>query len=83
MKLSLKAVCDQFPHLRKEVTQLFERNELFQELCEDYEACAEAVDRQPAAESLRREYAALQLRLETELLRYLHDDADPPNRRHF
>ena len=57
---------------------LFERELLFRELCEDYETCANALARQPASEGLRREYSALQLRLETELLRYLHEDAEPP-----
>ena len=78
MTRSLQLVSEQFPHLRDRVACLFERDELFRELCEDYETCAGALARQPASEGLRREYSALQLRLETELLRYLHEDAEPP-----
>jgi len=78
MSSSLQLVSEQFPHLRERVACLFERHEIFRELCEDYETCAEALARQPASEGLRREYSALQLRLETELLRYLHEDAEPP-----
>ena len=77
MTPSLRLVSEQFPHLRERVACLFERNEIFRELCEDYETCAEALARLPASEGLRREYSALQLRLETELLRYLHEDAEP------
>ena len=58
---------------RSEVACLFERDELFRELCEDYEACSLALARQESTEALRREYAALRLRLETELLGRLHD----------
>jgi len=78
MPTSLQLVSDQFPLVRERVACLFERNELFRELCEDYQTCAEARARQPAAEGLQRELSALQLRLETELLRYLNEDADPP-----
>ena len=77
MASSLQLVSEQFPHLRDRVACLFERDELFRELCEDYETCAGALARQPASEGLRREYSALQLRLETELLRYLREDAEP------
>jgi hypothetical protein len=78
MPSSLQLVSEQFPHLRERVACLFERNEIFRELCEDYETCADALARQPASEGLRHEYSALRLRLETELLRYLHEDAEPP-----
>ncbi len=77
MPSSLQRVSEQFPHLRERVACLFEREELFRELCEDYETCADALNRQPASEGLRREYSALQLRLEAELLRFLREDADP------
>jgi len=78
MPSSLQLVSEQFPHLRERVACLFERNELFRELCEDYEACAGALAGQPAAEGLRREYGALRLRLETELLQYLREDVESP-----
>ena len=81
MTPSLQRVSDQFPHLRERVACLFERDEIFRELCEDYETCADALARQPASEGLRREYSALRLRLETELLQYLREDAEPPPHR--
>jgi hypothetical protein len=81
MTPSLRLVSEQFPHLREQVACLFERNEIFRELCEDYEACTSALARQPASGALRQEYSALQLRLETELLGYLHEDAEPAARR--
>lgn len=71
MPSSLQLVSEQFPHLRERVACLFERDETFRELCEDYEACSYALGRQEASEALRREYAALRLRLEFELLGYL------------
>lgn len=73
MPPSLELVSRQFPHLRDKVACLFDRDDVFRELCEDYGACAEALERQPASEALRREYTALRLRLETELLEYLDD----------
>jgi hypothetical protein len=78
MTSSLQLVSEQFPLLRERVACLFEREETFRELCEDYEACTLTLARQESNEGLRREYSALQLRLETELLRYLHEDAAPP-----
>ena len=81
MPSSLQLVSEQFPHLRERVACLFESEEIFRELCEDYETCAEALDRQPASDGLRREYSALRLRLETELLRYLREEAERPGRR--
>jgi hypothetical protein len=78
MPSSLQLVSEQFPHLRERVACLFEREEIFRELCEDYEVCSAALARQPASDGLGREYSALRLRLETELLRYLHEDAAPP-----
>jgi hypothetical protein len=73
MTAALQLVSEQFPLLRDRVALLFERDSVFQELCEDYGVCAEALARQPASEGLRREYTALRLRLETELLEYLND----------
>jgi hypothetical protein len=78
MPSTLQLVTEQFPDLRDRVVRLFELNETFRELCEDYETCSAALAGQPRSEGLRREYSALRLRLETELLRYLHDDVEPP-----
>ena len=78
MPSSLQLVNEQFPHLRERVACLFERDETFRELCEDYETCTCALRRQEASEALRREYKALRLRLETELLGYVGEAETPP-----
>jgi hypothetical protein len=68
-----------FPHVCERAAVLFERDETFRELCEDYEACAATVVRLQScdpSEGMCREYAALLLRLERELLRYLEEHAD-------
>jgi len=81
MTSSLRLVSEQFPDLRERVAFLFERDPIFRELCEDYEVCAQALSRQQASEALGREYAALRLRLETELLGYLHEAEAPDARK--
>jgi hypothetical protein len=75
MSSCLQLVSEQFPDIRDRVVWLFARDPLFRELCEDYEACSVALARQASSEGLQREYAALRLRLETELLRFLNEDA--------
>jgi hypothetical protein len=81
MTSCLQLVSEHFPHLRDRVACLFERDLLFRELCEDYESCSVALARQTGSEGLRREYELLRLRLETELLRFLHEDAQTPSDR--
>jgi len=81
MSSCLQLVSEQFPHLRDRVACLFGRDHLFQELCEDYETCSVALERQTTSEGLRREYQVLRLRLETELLQFLNEDAEAPGRR--
>ena len=81
MTPSLQRVSDQFPHLRERVACLFERDEIFRELCEDYEACTRALSDQGRNGDLRREYAALSLRLETGLLGYLQEAESPHGRK--
>ena len=78
MASSLQFVSEQFPKLHQQVASLFDRDSIFRELCEDYEACADVLAGRPPSDDLSREYAALRLRLETELLRYLREDAEPP-----
>jgi hypothetical protein len=77
MRPSLKLVNDRFHQVRDEMSRLFERDEDFRELCEDYETCALTVTRLRScgltSEGLRKEYSALLLRLECELLRYLEE----------
>ena len=57
--------------------RLFERDEEFRELCEEYQCCTETVVRiessTDASQAMRHEYSALLLRLEHELLRYLEE----------
>ncbi len=77
MTPSLRRVSEQFPHLRERVACLFERDDIFRELCDDYEACAQALSQQERNVDLRREYSALRLRLETELLAYVQEAEQP------
>ena len=76
MPACLQLVQRQFPHLHDRVAVLFEVDDVFRELCEDYEACLLAVSRQPPLVGLCREYEALRLRLETELLRHIEESGD-------
>jgi hypothetical protein len=73
----MKLVIERFPNVEKAAVHLFQRDEAFRDLCEEYEACAQAAERlaeaRPGQDALRREYAALRLRLEGELLRYLQE----------
>jgi hypothetical protein len=74
---SLRVVNERFQQVREQAALLFERDESFRDLCEDYEACAKTVARlescRSTSEAIRSEYAALLLRLERELLRYLEE----------
>ena len=78
MASSLAYVTGQFPFLRERVADLFEHDEVFRDLCSEYQACVEALERfgagEVSAEPLRKEYAALRLRLEAEMLRHLRED---------
>lgn len=74
----LKLLQARFPHMQSVSLRLLLQHATFRELCEEYEACAEALKRlthTPADDSMRNEYTALSLRLEGELLRYIgeHD----------
>lgn len=79
MSSSLKLVSEQFPHLKDRVVRLFEQDAVFQELCHDYEACRLALSRAPSSQALSHEYAALQLRIEYEMLQYVNE-REPPER---
>ena len=80
MDPSLRMVTERFEHVRGRVVRLFESDESFRDLCEDYATCAQTVARfeatSPASVGLRNEYGALLLRLERELLRYLEGVSD-------
>jgi hypothetical protein len=78
MNPCVRLVNERFPNLGERAARLYERDEAFHELCDDYQACVEATVRLqstpgPGPEGLRKEYAALRLRLECELLRYLEE----------
>lgn len=78
MDPSLKLVSDRFEQVRGRAVRLFESDDNFRDLCEDYEACAKTLARLescPSSGEMRNEYAALLLRLERELLRYLEADS--------
>ena len=81
MHSTLKLVGERLPQLRQEVARLFEHDEDFRELCDEYQLCSETAARMETAggakRAFRNEYAALRLRLEGELLRYLseHDES--------
>jgi hypothetical protein len=72
MASSLACVTGQFPFLRERVVDVFEHDEAFRDLCSEYQACLDALVRfgggDASAEPLRKEYAALRLRLEAEML---------------
>lgn len=70
---------ERFPHVQERAARLYESDEIFRELAEDYADCAATVTRiadAPSSDGMRKEYAALFLRLETELLRYLGEHPD-------
>jgi len=70
----VKLLLERFPHVKAVSLQLLVKNEAFRELCEEYEAgtaAAERLARTGGDEGIRKEYTALQLRLEGELLSYL------------
>ena len=72
----VKLLAERFPHVQSVALQLLERDPEFRELGEEYEACTESVarlERLEGDEALLREYRALCLRLESELLRYISE----------
>ena len=77
MASSVELVSRVFPSLGARVAALYDRDDVFRELCSEYSICLAAVGRAEASgsSSLRAEYAALQLRLETELLQQLEESS--------
>jgi hypothetical protein len=76
MNAALRLVRERLPNVRDQAGHLFESDEMFRELCEEYQMCTEAASRmegERASAALQKEYAALRLRLEGELLRYLQE----------
>ena len=77
----LRLLRERFPHFGGISLQLLERDETFRELCDEYAACTEVVERLKRSgsdEPLLWEYAALRLRIEAELLGHIstHRDAN-------
>jgi hypothetical protein len=74
----MKLLLERFPHVQALALKRCEKQESFQELCEEYWACTEVLtrlERPGAEESLRAEYGALRLRLEGELLRHIAEQS--------
>ena len=78
MQSALKLVVQRLPHVGDQAMVLFQNDEVFRDLCDEYQMCDETLMRfetRSGSESLRREYVALRLRLEGELLRYFSGHA--------
>ena len=74
----MKLLRERFPTVQALALKRCEKQESFRELCEEYWACSqvlERLERPNAEESLRTEYGALRLRLEGELLRYISEQS--------
>lgn len=72
-----------FPNVKEISVQLLMQNPVFRELCEEYEVCnraAENLARSGSNEAMLREYKALQLRLEGELLGYMSQQGSDASR---
>jgi hypothetical protein len=81
MHPALQLVTDRLPQVGDRAARLFEDDDVFRELCEEYETCTEAAARIATetgkGDALLHEYVALRLRLEGEVLRYLSEHGDP------
>ena len=69
---SVQLFLERYPRVREASEQLLRDSEAFRELCEEYEACTEAIERlanSEANDGLLTEYSTLRLRLEGDLLR--------------
>ena len=77
MDPALRLVGQRLPDVRHRAAWLFGSDEVFRELCDEYRTCDDAATRLAVARSanraLYREFVALRLRLEGELLRYLSE----------
>ena len=83
MHSALRFIGERLPHVEERAALLYESDEDFRELCDEYRVCSETsvrMESDPGSNpALRNEYATLRLRLEGELLRYLaeHPMTDP------
>ena len=80
MDASLSLVRDRFREVQVRMTELYGLDGEFRDLCDEYAVCAQTVSRLesrgPSSAAMRREYVALLLRVERELLRYLEECPD-------
>ena len=80
MDPALRLVSQRLPDVRHRAACLFRSDEMFRELCDEYRICDDAAtrlaDARSASRALYREYVALRLRLQGELLRYLSEQDD-------
>jgi hypothetical protein len=75
MHPALDLLTERLKCVHEQVERLFETDDTFRELCEEYLVCSTTLARMRRAgrggDALEMEYVTLQLRLEGELLRYL------------
>jgi hypothetical protein len=79
----LERLRERFPHLKSFSLTLLEKDETFRELCEEHTACTEVIERLTRSgsdDAMLREYSALRLRIERELLDYVSAHPDPGRR---
>jgi len=80
MNPALRLVSDRLPQVQESARELYERDEVFREMCDEYQLCHETQARMVGAvgraAAVREEYVALGLRLEAEMLRYLAEHAE-------
>jgi hypothetical protein len=75
----LVVVAERFPEKREALKRLFDSNQSFQSLCDEYEACLVALrywreSSLPEAPDFRNEYSSLLSELEEEILEHLGKD---------
>ena len=83
MAESVKRLRERFPHLRNLSLTLLGKDETFRELCEEHTVCTEVIERLTRSgsdDAMLREYSALRLRIERELLDYMSAHPDPGRR---
>ncbi len=76
MKGGCISVAERWPEKREALKRLFESNESFQSLCDEYEACLVALrywreSSLPEAPDLRSEFSSLLSELEEEILEHM------------
>lgn len=74
----LKIILDKFPERAKQIDTVYQRDEKFREICEDYYLCKEAIDKIIISNAQKKkvlnEYKYALKELELELLLYLNSE---------